>query len=52
MSNFDDDDDLAEKVWEDSMSTYTKHVEQYVSTEVVIYKDGVEITEEEAEDYL
>lgn len=32
------------------MSTYTKHVEQYMSTETVIYKDGVEIAREENED--
>lgn len=29
------------------MSTYTKHVEQYMSTETVIYRDGVEISREE-----
>lgn len=29
------------------MSTYTKHVEQYMSTETVIYKDGVEISRQE-----
>lgn len=27
--------------------TYTKKVEQYISTETVIYKDGVEISRQE-----
>lgn len=29
------------------MSKYTKQVEQYMSTETVIYRDGVEIYREE-----
>ena len=29
------------------MSTYTRVVEEYISTETVIYRDGVEIAREE-----
>lgn len=29
------------------MSTYTKRVERYISTETIIYRDGVEISREE-----